>query len=393
MAENKFFEKFLDNINRLDETDIKNIFESVESERRLFRLVLDSLDEALIVLTEDKILFLNQAARKILVAYQLKPPVSIEEAKRQMINRNIIDFIKVSLFDDDYQTELVEHGKENRYYEIEKMSMDDGVFVIKIWDISEQKKMQFQLKNLESVAALNTLAAGIAHEIKNPLTAIDLHTQIIKKGIQKRLISVPEEVDNYLRIIDEEQKRLSKIVNDFLLTARRRELKLTFEDMNSFVEEVLALVQPEIDEAHVDLELDLKSVPKIFIDKEYLKQAVLNLIKNALESMKPDTENSVYTRLNKLMIASFYDKGMDAVALTISDTGGGIDPEKLSRIFEPYFTTKEYGTGLGLTLVYKIIKEHGGDIRVDSQKDLGSSFTIYLPLNKGTRLITQESSV
>ncbi len=131
------------------------------------------------------------------------------------------------------------------------------------------------------------------------------------------------------------------------------------------------------------------SIPKIFIDKDYLRQAILNLLKNAIEAIK--SKNYPYYNkktIKKIQIKTFYDIGTDSIGISIIDSGIGIENEKLQKIFEPYYTTKEYGTGLGLTIVYKIVKEHGGDIKVESEKDNGSKFTIYLPISKGTKLIT-----
>ena len=124
--------------------------------------------------------------------------------------------------------------------------------------------MEFQLKNLESVSALNTLAAGIAHEIKNPLTAIDLHTQILKKGINKKMIEVPPEVVQYINIIDEEQRRFGLIVNDFLTAARKRDLRMTFEDINQYLRDILFLIKPEIEKNEITLYRGIRGCPENF---------------------------------------------------------------------------------------------------------------------------------
>jgi signal transduction histidine kinase len=388
MGENKFFDKILENISRLDEDRIKSTLESIENERRIFEKILDNLDEGLIVINLRQVFFLNQEAERILGLARARFPLKIDELDKFSTRPEIIQFIAVNLKNQDFQTELPESKKEKRFYCLEKLSAGGGFTLIKIKDITENKKLEFQLKSLESISALNTLAAGIAHEIKNPLTAIDLHTQILKKGIEKKMIDAPEEVQNYIRIIDEEQKRLAKIVSDFLLAARKRELKATFEDINEFLAEILEFFKPEINENSVELILELHPVPKTFIDKDYLRQAILNLLKNAIEAMnQKKLENE--TPLKILKITTFYDKSSDSAGISISDTGIGIEKGKMEKIFEPYFTTKNYGTGLGLTIVYKIIKEHEGEIKVESERGKGACFTIYLPLHKGMRLITK----
>jgi two-component system, sporulation sensor kinase E len=380
---NKFFDKFIDNLSRLDEFNVKRYIEDTENERRTLSDTLNLLDEGILVLKDARIIFINNAARKILLTTGLPVPISIEEAKKQVVNRQLLDFIMVTLYDDDYSTEIIEKNRDTRYYSIQKLSTENHFHIIKLRDITNDKTLEFQLKNLGSISALNTLAAGIAHEIKNPLTAIDLHTQIIKKGIEKKMIEVPEQVEKYIQIIDEEQKRLAKIVNDFLLAARKRELKPTYEDVNEFLKDIVKLIGPEIKENRVELTEDYQDVPKIFIDRDYLKQAVINVLKNALEAMQSQP-------LKVLKISTYYDHVSDSVCISVADTGPGIETEKMQKIFEPYYTTKDNGTGLGLTIVYKIVEEHGGEIKVDGKPGEGAKFTVCIPLNKGPRLIKRD---
>ncbi len=386
MSDNKFLEKIIENISRLDEPRIKSVIESLEDEKRIYRDALENSDEALIIVNENKIFFINQNAKRILITPNvIKLPAYPNEFKKQVGNQALFSFILEAINMEDFKKEFTDSSRETRYYFIEKITASGNNFIIRVKDISKNKQMEFQLKNLESVSALNTLAAGIAHEIKNPLTAIDLHTQILKKGINKKIIEVPPEVLQYVNIIDEEQRRLAQIVNDFLTAARKRDLKLTFEDVNQFLKDILFLIKPEIEKNEISLVEEFEGVPKIFIDKDYLKQAVINLLKNAMESMKLSGEGPVKKKV--LTIRTFYDKATDCVCISIIDNGTGIESDRIKKIFDPYYSTKDYGTGLGLTIVYKIINEHGGDIKVESTKGKGTNFTIYLPLSKGTKLI------
>ncbi|MGC8765321.1 MAG: two-component system sensor histidine kinase NtrB [Brevinematia bacterium] len=383
--ENKFFYKFLENITRLDQENIKNILESFETERKIFKKILDLLEEAFIVMDEEKIFYLNQKAKYFLLASNLKLPVLFEEAFRFIGNKTIYDFLMMIKEKKDYEkTELIEHGKEDRYYEIESFFIENLYYIVKIKDVTEERKVKLQLKNIESVSALNTLAAGVAHEIKNPLTAIDLHTQIIMKMV-KNGVKLPQEIIDYIKIIDEEQKRLGKIVNDFLLTTRKRELNLSFEDINKIIDETLELLEPELNDKKITLKKNFGGLPKIFVDKDYLKQAIINVIRNSIESLALKNAEEKLVKID-----TFYEKNLDAIGIKVFDNGTGIEPEKLQKIFEPYYTTKDYGTGLGLTIVYKVIKEHGGDIKVESQKDEWTSFTLFIPIARGRKMIKND---
>lgn len=358
MSDNKFFDKILENISRLDETKIKSLMENLENEKRIYRDALENSEEALIIVNENKIFFINRNAKRLLITPNvINLPAYPNELKKQVGNQDLFSFLLKAMAMNDFKKEFADSSRESRYYFVERVTVSKNIFLIKVKDISKNKEMEFQLKNLESVSALNTLAAGIAHEIKNPLTAIDLHTQILKKGINKKMIEVPPEVLQYVQIIDEEQRRLGLIVNDFLTAARKRDLKLTFEDINQYLRDILFLIKPEIEKNEIGLNEEYEDVPKIFIDKDYLKQAVINLLKNAMESMKASV--NVQAKKKILTVRTFYDNAMDSVGISIIDNGMGIDSEKIKKIFEPYYSTKDYGTGLGLTIVYKIIQEHG----------------------------------
>ncbi len=392
MQENKFFEKFLENLSKIDEYNLKNIIELLEKERRTFKRILDSLDEGLAVIDEKKFVFINSKMQEMLRMKNIKLPFGLEKAKSVFQNKELSDFI-FSLPQEHIHTEFVTKETRPDFYEVEKITFPDKFCIIKITNITAKKELEFQIKNLESIAALNTLAAGIAHEIKNPMTAIDLHTQVLRKAIKNDMLKVPDEIKKYIEIIQDETRRLNNILNDFLISARKREMKISFEDINEYLESLLDFLLPLLEENNITLIKDFHSLPKIFIDKDYLKQAIINLIKNAVEAMKESEKR-------ELQVSTFYEVGKDAVSISIKDSGTGIEEERLSKVFEPYYTTRQQGTGLGLTIVYKIVKEHGGDIMVftntkkNASKDNpeGTTFTILLPIGKGTRLITNKNN-
>ncbi|OHD56510.1 MAG: hypothetical protein A2Y33_15415 [Spirochaetes bacterium GWF1_51_8] len=391
MKQKKFFEKFLQNLSKIDEYNLKNIIELLESERRTFREVLDWLNEGIIVFDKDNIFFINREAQRILRAVPVAFPITFAELDKHVYNRDLYKLIDQSRgTEGPYSFTFQNTGDIVEYYELELSVISNSVSIMKICDMTSQKQLEFQLNSLESIAALNTLAAGIAHEIKNPLSAIDLHTQLIQKGIEKGMLKSSPELDRFIEIIKEETSRLNNILNDFLLSTRRRELKLSFEDVNEYMKSILSLFQPEFEINGIEMDTELGSIQKVFIDHDYLKQAIVNLLKNSIESIKS-------SETKKILIRTFYNIAKDAIGIEILDSGVGIDKKDFHKIFEPYYTTRENGTGLGLTIVYKIIKEHGGEIAVDSRKinekfrhpePYNTAFTVYLPTNRGTKLLT-----
>ncbi|NPV39535.1 Chemotaxis regulator - transmits chemoreceptor signals to flagelllar motor components CheY [Brevinematales bacterium NS] len=376
----RFFEKIMDRLDHLDRNGLKNLIESLQQKQKILQLVFEALDEGIIIVSEERVVAMNNVAR-IILGCKNKQYGTMAEMEKFVANRTLWHILRLLFAEEDIRKEFSVGQQEPKYYLVEKRTMADDVILYKIVDQTENKKLQFQLKNIESLAALNTLAAGIAHEIKNPLTAIDLHTQLIQRAVQKNLVCLDENLSQYIKTISDETKRLNQILNDFLLAARTRQLKLSFEDINLFLQETLHLLKPELEEKQIVLREEYQQMPKNFIDKDYLKQAILNLVKNAIESMEKSS-------LKVLTVRTWYDTIRDATAIEIADTGCGIASDQIQKIFEPYYTTKDYGTGLGLTITYKIIKEHDGDIQIQSKPGEGTSFTIYLPIHKGSKLLT-----
>ena len=256
--------------------------------------------------------------------------------------------------------------------------------VIHIEDVTEKRAREARLRRAESLAALTTLTAGVAHEIKNPLGSIGIHLELMKKEMSgKRQIETRKVMENLL-IIKEEVDRLNRIVMDFLFTVRPMNAELIYDDLNRVVQELLELMKPELAEAGIILETDLmKPSPQILMDERYMKQAVLNLFNNAISAMPEG---------GKLRVRTVH-RGSE-VRLEIGDNGVGIPEENMDKIFEPYFTTKDFGSGLGLTLVYKIVKEHMGDIEINSKVGEGTALTLSFPVpQKEKRLIGYSEEV
>jgi PAS domain S-box-containing protein len=241
--------------------------------------------------------------------------------------------------------------------------------LIHVEDVTERRIREARLRRAESLAALTTLTAGVAHEIKNPLGSIGIHIQLIQKQMRGNEFIKTKEVEKYLNVINEEVSRLNKVVLDFLFAVRPMDIKLETGDINRVIGELLDFLKFELENARVSLSVELGDIPEIELDEKYMKQALLNIIQNALQAM-PDG--------GSLLVKSFA-RG-ERVQIEIIDTGKGIPEGLVEKVFEPYYTTKEFGSGLGLTIVYKIIKEHMGEIFVNTKEGKGTTFGMSFPV-------------
>jgi len=223
----------------------------------------------------------------------------------------------------------------------------------------------------EKLMALGEMAARIAHEIKNPLTAIG--------GFARRIASPKPgggapPVERYARIILKEVERLERIINETLYFSRERVPAFRIVDLNAEIREVLSMFREEFEEARISAVVDLsRDLPSIMVDPDQIRQVVWNLVSNAIQAMGGSGILTVATHLADTAEGT-------GVALEVSDTGGGIPLDVVQNIFNPFFTTKPKGTGLGLPIVHSIVEKHGGTIHLDNREGVGVAFSIFLPL-------------
>jgi two-component system NtrC family sensor kinase len=232
---------------------------------------------------------------------------------------------------------------------------------------AELKRMQAQMIQSEKMVAVGKLAAGVAHEINNPLTGVLTNSSLMLEDLAD---DHPWRED--IQTIVNETLRCRKIVKGLLDFSRQTRPQRTLLDLNQVVEDTLALVrnQTVFRNTKIVYELD-PHLPTVLADADQMRQVVLNIVLNAAEAMVQGGE---------LRLASLSNVAKKAVELRISDTGPGIPDEVRARIFEPFFTTKKTGTGLGLAVAYGIIERHHGEIRIDSARGKGTTFTISVPI-------------
>jgi two-component system, sporulation sensor kinase E len=370
----KFVKRALDKIDRLDIGQVKRMFGDISGENELLESVLNSMDAGIIVTdNENRIVFINKASKR-LIPFLKKNPAD-EIIWQAIDDKEIAQFTEKVLTN---QEKVV--GREftlgNGY--TRTIALDFSPIVkdqrvqgnlIRIEDVTERRVKEARLRRAESLAALTTLTAGVAHEIKNPLGSIGIHIQLIQKEMRGKEQIETKEVEKYLNVIGEEVTRLNRVVLDFLFAVRPMDIKLEIANLNGVTKELLDFLRFELENARVTLEEELSEIPEIQLDEKYLKQALLNVIQNALQAMPDGGRLRVKT----------YARG-ERVYIEITDTGIGIPEALVDKVFEPYYTTKEFGSGLGLTIVYKIIKEHLGEIFVNTKEGKGTTFGMSFPI-------------
>jgi two-component system sensor histidine kinase PilS (NtrC family) len=243
--------------------------------------------------------------------------------------------------------------------------------IINFQDLTQIKKMEEELKRADRLVAIGELSASIAHEIRNPLASISGSVQMIAAGN-----GVAERDRKLLEIVLRETDRLNDLIKDFLAYARPVNPVKVNVKLKRFLADMLTQLSTDLRFERIMLDFDAPENLSVSIDTNQFKQVFWNLLINAADAMKGEGTISI----NAFVHADNLDtKQEDLVKIIIADTGCGIDAEHMKRLFEPFYTTKAAGTGLGLAMVYRIIEAHGGKIEVSSTKNSGTVFTIEFP--------------
>ena len=232
---------------------------------------------------------------------------------------------------------------------------------------ADLRKTEAQLIRSEKLAALGQLAAGFAHEIRNPLTSINILIHSMREK--------PPSGDSYkedFKVIEEEIHRINEIVDQFLRFAKPAPPLLEKTEVSSIFEETLQLLRPQIEKQLIVVEKEFQPLPIILIDREQMKQAILNLLLNAIQAMPGG---------GHLTLKGQNSEDGQWIHLSIQDSGVGIPGEDMNKLFDPFFSTKEGGIGLGLSIAHRIIDQHRGKIEVESVPGKGTLFTVWLPIS------------
>jgi signal transduction histidine kinase len=243
-----------------------------------------------------------------------------------------------------------------------------GGRVLVVQDLTEEEKFRTELDNVERLTLVGQMAAGITHEIRNPMAVVRGFLQLMRE-------KSPGEMESYYQIVMEELDRANGIINDFLSLAQSRISNKETVQLHHIIEELSPLLWADANLRGQSVELRLcPSLPLLQLNTREIKQLILNLARNGMEAMAPKGVLTLETRINT-----------DRVELIIQDTGSGIPQSQLEKLFVPFFTTKSQGTGLGLPLCLSIAERHNGGIQVDSEEGEGTAFTVSFPYGQEGR--------
>ena len=385
-----FLDKLIERLGRVGPEEVQNYLLRLAQEKGLIETVFNSIQEGIIVTdAKGRITYVNNAACE-LFGLEAEKAIGkrLDERVRGLdwdslvqatgaVSRDLEIFYPANKFINFYIVPLLIERREKETCGAFSHAEAVGHAMI-LRDITESRRSTEKTLESERFNALTLLAAGVAHEIGNPLNSLHIHLQLMERNVRKLEGATRDELQESIDIARAEINRLDSIVTQFLKAIRPSKPQLHPENVNAIVEEAVRFFAAEIEDRDIVVEQELRSdLPQLELDRDQMKQVFYNVIKNSFEAMK---------RRGILHIRT--DLDATHVKISFTDTGGGMSAENLSHVFEPYYTTKSSGTGLGLLIVRRIVHEHGGEMALESDEGKGLTLTIRLPyLDKRVRML------
>ncbi len=372
-----FLDRLIDRMDRLDPASIQTYVLRLVREKGFLEAIFNTIQEGVIVIDSAlKIRYINTAAQQLLGIQ--------EEAGTQRIDRYLRDVDWAPLLDaDPQQWHRISRQEIEVFYPVHRYlsfylvpvrtdnsAADIPLATLILRDVTEAQKDTEKTIESQRVQAITMLAAGVAHELGNPLNSLNIHLQLLSRTVaQLTDRAVADEIEDLLNVATHEVERLDSIVTNFLRAVRPVPPTLRRITVQKVLAEALAFMRLEIENRKIRVDASLpQDIPRVMADADQLKQAFYNIIRNAVQAMP---EGGLLQ-----IVCTVSDEFVD---VRFADTGSGISPEDLSCIMEPYFSTTAGGTGLGLLIVERIVRSHGGELVIESS-DEGAAFTVRLPL-------------
>ncbi len=378
MAKNSSLDRVLGRLDTLDAVNLANLVQRLARERGVFEEIFNTLQEGVLLVRDDgAIEYANASAHRLL-------GVGEDELTGQTLWR-LVPGLRSSFGAalDDGQPEAAPIATREfeltypeprtvRLYRVPFRAATGAPgrrFAMILSDVTKEKQSTEERIESERTSSVLLLAAGVAHELGNPLNSLTIHLQLMERKLKKlRVGKDGESLAESVRVCLDEVARLDGIIGNFLEAIRPRPPDLAETQLNDVLAEVLKFQHRELADRGIVVEAETAGLPPVLADRNQIKQVFFNLTKNAMDAMRPG---------GALRIKSHADD--DSVFLLFADTGSGIKPEDVVKLFQPYHTTKSGGHGLGLMIVQRIMRAHGGQIGLESKEGVGTIVTLQFP--------------